>query len=75
MSLAQLSAWCAERFGEHTVDSESSERPFDIPWLVLDSRRAASAWQWAPQTKLDDILNEIAAHADQNPAWLELTDG
>lgn len=30
-SLAQLSAWCAERWGKHEVTSETADRPFDIP--------------------------------------------
>lgn len=75
MSLAQLSAWCAERFGAHEVQSSSAERPFDLPWVVLDSALAAREWNWRPEAKLHDVLEEIARHAEQNPAWLELSDG
>jgi CDP-paratose 2-epimerase len=39
-SLRQLSAWCADRFGEHPVTPDETPRPFDIPWIVLDSRKA-----------------------------------
>jgi CDP-paratose 2-epimerase len=31
MSLAQLTAWCDQRFGKHKPAANSSERPFDIP--------------------------------------------
>jgi CDP-paratose 2-epimerase len=70
-SLRQLSAWCAQRFGAHSVGSEPKNRPFDIPWLVLDSSRAAQAWGWKPQTTLEAIWTEIAQHAEKNPAWLD----
>src|SRR6266851_3518382 len=48
MSLAQLSNWCAERFGLHHVASDPEPRPFDVPWLVMDSRLADETWGWRP---------------------------
>ena len=72
MSLAQLSAWCAERFGAHTVAAQPGERAFDIPWMVMDSARAARQWDWQPAVSLDSILTEIADHAEQHPDWLEV---
>ena len=72
-SLRQLSAWCAERFGPHTITAEGKNRPFDVPWLVLDSSRAAQVWGWKPQTPLEAIWTEIAQHAEKNPDWLEAT--
>ena len=73
MSLAELSAWCSGRFGAHAVASEPAMRRFDIPWLVMDSTLAGSAWGWQPQTSLEQILEEIALHAEQHPGWLELS--
>ncbi|MFM2293955.1 MAG: CDP-paratose 2-epimerase [Verrucomicrobiota bacterium] len=73
MSLAQLSDWCAARFGQHTVASEAAPRPFDIPWMVLDSALAKKQWNWQPQTPMQSILEEIAVHAEKNPKWLELS--
>jgi len=73
-SLRQLSDWCSQRFGAHTVAGESSDRPFDVPWLVLDSSEAGRAWNWQPQTSLEAIWSEIAQHAEQNPDWLDRTD-
>jgi CDP-paratose 2-epimerase len=70
-SLRQLSEWCDERFGPHPVASELSARPFDIPWLVLDSSRAEQVWGWRPRTPVEAILREIAVHADNHPHWLE----
>jgi CDP-paratose 2-epimerase len=72
MSLKQLSEWCANRLGEHQVDADMNPRPFDIPWMVLDSSSAAEAWQWKPQTPMEDLLEEIATHSEKNPGWLDL---
>jgi CDP-paratose 2-epimerase len=70
-SLRELSAWCAARFGARTIASEPAGRRFDVPWLVLDSSRAARVWNWKPQTSLEAIWSEIAEHAGQHPNWLE----
>jgi CDP-paratose 2-epimerase len=75
MSLAQLSAWCAQRFGEHVVASDQTPRPFDVPWFVMNSARTAETFGWRPARGLATILDEIAAHAEQHPGWLELTAG
>jgi len=71
VSLAQLSEWCATRFGRHEVSSRSKGRPFDLPWVVLDSARAAREWDWHRMTNLESILEEIATHAERNRDWLE----
>jgi CDP-paratose 2-epimerase len=73
MSLRQLSEWCAERFGPREVAADRAPRPFDLPWVVLDSAKAARLWKWKPETAAGEILEEIAAHAEKNPAWLELS--
>jgi len=70
-SLCQLSAWCAQRFGTHTIAAETGTRPFDVPWLVLDSTRVATAWGWKPQTSLEAIWTELAQHAESHPTWLD----
>jgi CDP-paratose 2-epimerase len=73
MSLRQLSDWCAEQVGPHTVGADATPRPFDIPWLVLDSAKAAHLWQWRPVTSTVVILGEIADHARAHPEWLEVS--
>lgn len=73
MSLAELSAWCANRFGSHSVASEPEIRRFDIPWLIMDCSLADQILDWKPQTSLNQILDEIADHAQQNPNWLEIS--
>jgi len=73
MSLAQLTEWCADRFGPLPVDSDPAQRPFDLPWVIMDCQAAARRWDWKPQTNLATILNEIALHAQQHPDWLDLT--
>ena len=72
MSLAQLTDWCAQRFGPHEVQQELQGRPYDVPWLVLSPERAEHRWGWEPVTSLDGILDEIARHADSHPDWLDL---
>ena len=73
MSLAQLSDWCAARFGAHQVSSDPTPRPFDIPWVVMDSGLAARHWNWTPAIGINSVLEEIAVHAEKNPRWLELS--
>jgi len=73
LSLAQLSAWCSDRFGHREVQADGRSRPFDVPWLVLDSALAEQAWNWRPSTSLPMILEEIAAHAVANVDWLDLS--
>jgi CDP-paratose 2-epimerase len=71
MSLAQLTHWCDERFGVFVPTADRSPRPFDVPWLVMDSRRASSELGWTPTRSLNSILEEIAAHARDYPDWLD----
>ncbi len=72
-SLAQLSQWCAARWGARNVRKELSPRPYDLPWVVLDSSLARAAWGWQPRITTDEIMTEIALHAEQNPHWLDLS--
>ncbi len=73
MSLRQLTAWCDAKFGPHPIASDPTPRPFDLPWVVLDTAKAVRLWSWAPQTPTTAILEEIAAHAEAHPEWLELS--
>jgi CDP-paratose 2-epimerase len=72
-SLLELSAWCENRFGKGNISGSKETRPFDVPWLVLDSSLAKRIWDWTPQTSIEAIWNEIAEHAEANPRWLEMT--
>ena len=73
MSLRQLTVWCDERYGHHKVVSKPENRPFDIPWMVLDSTKAKSLWKWQPAKSRNQILEEIARHAEAHPDWLEIS--
>jgi len=73
MSLLELSDWCAARFGAHQVSDSGETRAFDVPWTVLDSSACARRWTWTPSVARDAILEEIAAHAERHPDWLELS--
>jgi CDP-paratose 2-epimerase len=75
MSLAQLSEWCGRRFGAHDVGKDLKSRPFDIPWVAMDSGLAARTWSWEVSRDMESILAEIADHAESNPDWLELSEG
>lgn len=72
-SLRQLSEFCAARFGAHDVSSAAQPRPFDLPWVVLDSARARQTWNWTPRRSVAAILEEIATHATATPGWLDLS--
>jgi CDP-paratose 2-epimerase len=74
-SLRRLSAWCRERFGAHPIAADTANRPFDVPWLVLDSAQAERVWGWKPQTSLEKIWAEIAEYAERHPDWLDATAG
>lgn len=73
MSLRQLHDWCEQRFGQRAVQPEAADRPFDLPWVVLDSSLAEQRFGWRPTTPLSAVLEEIARHAEQNPGWLDMT--
>jgi CDP-paratose 2-epimerase len=73
ISLRQLSEWCRERLFDHPVAAGAGQRPFDLPWIVLDASLAASSWGWAPRRGTREILEEILRHAEAHPRWLELS--
>lgn len=70
-SLAELSAWCASRFGNRLeVARDGSERPFDIGWIILDDAKARAAWDWKPQIAREALFAEVANFAEANPGWM-----
>ncbi len=71
VSLAQLTAWCDARFGQHVPSPDVRPRPYDIPWVVMDSSDARRDFGWGIQYPLASILDEIAQHAERDPQWLE----
>lgn len=73
MSLRQLSAWCAARWDSRQVESAPEPRPFDLPWVVLDSSLAQLEWDWKPEIARDAILAEIALQAESERGWLDLS--
>jgi len=73
LSLANLTEWCARRFGPREILREDRVRAFDVPWLVLDCERAERLWDWRPRTPVMSVLEEIARHAEAHPHWLELS--
>ena len=73
MSLAELSGWGRDRYGDNTVSGSPEMRRFDIPWLIMDSALAGKIWDWYPDTPLAAIIEEIASHAEAHPDWLEIS--
>lgn len=71
MSLSQLNHWCNARFGAHTPESDRRPRPYDIPWVIMDNSDARRDFGWSPTVNLNATLTQIAAHAQDNPDWLE----
>jgi len=74
MSLAQLTAWAAQRFGPRDIGKSMDERRYDAPWIVMDSKRATELYGWQQSVSLENNLAEIAQHAAENPDWLALSD-
>jgi CDP-paratose 2-epimerase len=72
-SLKQLSQWCENRWGFHRVDADFSPRPFDLPWVVLDSSLAQQIWGWTPTISTEEIITEIANFADTHSEWLQVS--
>ncbi len=75
MSLAELTAICDEKFGAHAPQPDASVRPFDLPWVVMDSAHVQRRFGWKLQRPLHSILDEIAEHARSHPEWLDLCEG
>jgi len=71
LSLAQLNAWCDARFGAHRPQADPRPRSYDIPWMIMDNTDAERDFDWRRETAIDELLEEIAAHAERNPDWLE----
>ena len=60
VSLAQLTAWCDARFAPFPVDADLNERPYDIPWVVMDNADGERHFGWQPDTPMAALLEEIA---------------
>lgn len=73
MSLAQLTAWCNERFGYYEPGVEPAPRFYDIPWVVMDNCEVARDFGWRVETPLAAILDGIAVHAENHSDWLEIS--
>jgi CDP-paratose 2-epimerase len=72
LSLKELSKWCEDRFDRSEVLASRDERPMDAPWIVMDTTTAQNTWNWSVKTKIEQILEEIASHAEKNPDWSKL---
>jgi CDP-paratose 2-epimerase len=74
-SLADLTAFAEQRFGyDNSVERNGAERPFDIPWLVLDDAKARAAWQWQPAITRDALFEEVATFAEREPEWMSVSE-
>jgi CDP-paratose 2-epimerase len=74
LSLAQLSAWCRDRFGDRPVARDTAPRRWDVPWVVMNAGLASSTFGWRPRISLFDTLTQIAEHHRRHPDWLDLAD-
>jgi CDP-paratose 2-epimerase len=80
-SLQELHEWCARRWGSDRFGAAcelqriDQPRPYDAPWIVLDSSKARQTWNWEPLRDRLSIWEEIAEHAEENPNWLQISGG
>jgi len=70
-SLTGLTAWCDARFRPLQPEADLRPRPFDVPWVVMDSSDARRDFGWRPETSMSCIFEQIAIHAENHPDWLE----
>lgn len=71
MSLAELTAWCDARFGPNAPVADTRPRCYDIPWVVMDNEDAQCDFGWRVEVSMENLLSQIAAHAETHPNWLE----
>jgi CDP-paratose 2-epimerase len=74
MSLAQLTDWCNARYAKNIPKPDLQPRPFDIPWMIMDSSTVNREFGWEPEMGLSAILDEIAQQVKERPDWLEVSD-
>ena len=72
-SLAMLNDWCDAHFGANQPVGDARPRPYDVPWMIMDSREAGRDFAWRIETPLEQIFEQIAEHASANPKWLEIS--
>jgi CDP-paratose 2-epimerase len=41
--------------------------------MVLDSAKAKRQWDWRPTVRVEQILEDIAQHAEAHPEWLGIS--
>ena len=75
MSLAELTTICDSYFGRNLPEPDDQPRPFDLPWIVMDSQNARERFQWQVEVPVSAILEEIAAHVRRRPEWLDVAQG
>jgi CDP-paratose 2-epimerase len=73
MSLAQLTAWCDQRFGRHAPGVDPEPRTYDVPWMAMDNTGASKDFGWQIEMPIAKILEDIAQHASNHPDWLEVS--
>jgi len=73
-SIAELSAWCRDRFGvDQAVIQDGTPRAFDLGWLILDDRLCRQTFGWRPTVTRDMIFEQVARFAEENPEWLAVS--
>ena len=45
----------------------SNVAPWMAPGIAMDSTVGQNAWNWCIETKIEQILKEIANHSEENP--------
>ncbi len=65
--------WCINKFGTNEVLETNIERPFDIPWMVLDASLVEQVWGWKPQISIEEVLEKISKFASELQNWCRLS--
>ena len=79
VSLCELTALCREITGNTVaVASDPTTSPVDVPYYVTNNAKVSAAYDWSPQRRPRDIMNDIATWIRDNeellrPIFVEAT--
>jgi CDP-paratose 2-epimerase len=72
-SLCELTNFCSYAGLSPMVNSDSSNRPNDVPHVVLSSSRVMSDFSWQPEIGRDEIFRLVLEFLSSRADWLRIS--
>ena len=72
-SLFELTEFCRSSGLHLSVGSVQSDRPNDVPHVVLDSTLACNTFGWAPTISKDEIFSRVLSFLLSHDNWLKVS--